>query len=168
MTETVVSSTHQPKIFKPRNYGVWRPKNPGVRGLKMSEVPGPPRGSGNPGVESLRSIHTYRYVCCDSTAVCHWWCKYLAQACVVYCPLSCFQSLVAYHREVYWDHFYLYYIIMIWQTWIQVITGQIYIYIYLFADDAKICRHITCTYVQTIIRFCRTQWIGFNWSDVYA
>ena len=40
MTETVVSSTHQPKIFKPRNYGVWRPKNPGVRGLKMSGVPG--------------------------------------------------------------------------------------------------------------------------------
>ena len=42
MTETVVSSTHQPTIFKPRNYGVWRPKNPGVRGLKMSGVPGPP------------------------------------------------------------------------------------------------------------------------------
>jgi len=38
MIETVVSSTHQPKIFKPRNYGVWRPKNPGVRGLKMSGV----------------------------------------------------------------------------------------------------------------------------------
>jgi len=56
MTETVViSSTHQPKIFKPRNYGVWRPKNPGVRGLKMSGVPDP-RGSGNPGVESLRAI----------------------------------------------------------------------------------------------------------------
>ena len=47
MTETVVSSTHQPKIFKPRNYGVWRPKNPGVRGLKMSGVPGPP-GFGEP------------------------------------------------------------------------------------------------------------------------
>ena len=28
---------------------------------------------------------------------------------------------------VYWDHFYLYYILMIWQTWIQVITGQTYI-----------------------------------------
>ena len=55
MTETVVSSTHQPKIFKPRNYGVWRPKNPGVRGLKMSGLPGT-RGSGNPGVESLVTI----------------------------------------------------------------------------------------------------------------
>jgi len=41
-----------------------------------------------------------------------------------------------------WDHFYLYYILMIWQTWIQVITGQTDIY--LFADDAKICRYITC------------------------
>jgi len=47
MTETVVSSTHQPTIFKHRNYGVWRPKNPGVRGLKMSGVPGPP-GFGEP------------------------------------------------------------------------------------------------------------------------
>ena len=28
---------------------------------------------------------------------------------------------------------------MIWETWIQVITGE------MFADDAKICRHITCT-----------------------
>jgi len=57
MTETVVSSTHQPKIFKPRNYGVWRPKNPGVRGLKMSGVPGPP-GFGEPrgGIPRPKSI----------------------------------------------------------------------------------------------------------------
>ena len=37
------------------------------------------------------------------------------------------QSSVAYHREAYWNHFYLYCILMIWQTWIQVITGQTYI-----------------------------------------
>ena len=56
MTETVVSSTHQPKIFKPRNYGVWRPKNLGVRGLKMSGVPGPP-GFGEPrgGIPSMHA-----------------------------------------------------------------------------------------------------------------
>ena len=50
---------------------------------------------------------------------------------------------------------------MIWQTWIQVITGQIY----MFADDAKICRHIICTDNYQILQDTvdRIQ----HWSDVW-
>ena len=55
------------------------------------------------------------------------------------------QSLVAYHKEVYWDHFYLYYMLMIWQTWIQVITGQIYICLLMMQ------KYVDILHVQMII-----------------
>ena len=74
------------------------------------------------------------------------------------------QSLVAYHCEVYWDHFYLYYILMIWHL-ADMDTGDNRTDIYLFADDAKICRHITCTDDYQILQDTvdRIQ----HWSDVW-
>jgi len=41
-------------------------------------------------------------------------------------------------------------------------TGYYRTDIYLFVDDAKICRHITC------IRCCRRQWIRFNIGQTYG
>ena len=53
---------------------------------------------------------------------------------------------------------------MIWQTWIQVITGQTYIC--LLMHDA---RYVDILHVQTIIRSCRRQTVDKiqHWSDVW-
>ena len=44
-------------------------------------------------------------------------------------------------------------------------TGDYRTDIYLFADDAKICRYITCT---DDYRSCRRQWIRFNIGQTYG